>query len=99
MGVGVGDRPAFRLFNPKSWGMDRPKVERRSSSAQLGQPPLVLLSESSVPHKKSDSNGKLRTCSRLKVEPESKTRKPLRKATSSYNIRESEYMISVPQNC
>jgi hypothetical protein len=43
MDVDVGDRPAFRLFNPKSWGKDRPKVERRSSSPQLCQPPLPSL--------------------------------------------------------
>jgi len=88
MGAGVGDRPPFRLFSLRSWGKDRPKVGGRSSSAQLGQPPLVHLTGFPVSHKKSDSDGKRKVCLRSRVESEPKTRKTLRKATSACNVRE-----------
>jgi len=95
MGVGVGDRPGFRLFNPKSWGKDRPKVERRSSSPQLCQLPLPPLIGSAAPHKQSNSCGKFKACSSSKGEAKPITRKVIRKAKSSYNVRESEYLVSI----
>ena len=91
MDVGVGDRPAFRLFNPKSWGKDPPKVERRSSSPQLCQPPLPSLTGSSASHKQSNSDGRRKACSSLRGETKP-VRKVIRKAQSSYNVRDSEYL-------
>jgi hypothetical protein len=90
--VGVGDRLAFRLFNPKSWGKDRPKVERRCSSPELCQPPLLPPTKSPASHKQSDSDGKLKGCLSSKGETKPTTRKVIRKAKSSYNlnVRESE---------
>jgi len=99
MGVGVGghDRSAFRLFSLKSWGKDWPKVGRHSSSGQLDQPPLVHPTEFPVSHKKSNSDGNLKICSRSRVESEPKTRKTVRKATSSRNVREKvNVQIDVP---
>ena len=97
MDVGVGDRPAFRLFNPKSWGKDWPKVERRSSSPQLCQPPLPSLTGSSVSHKQSNSDGKRRVCSSSKGETKP-VRKVVRKAKSSYNVRDSEYLFVLSES-
>jgi len=99
MVVGVGDRPGFRLFNPKSWGKDRPKVERRSSSPQLCQLPLATLTGSAASHKQSNSSGKFKACSSSKGETKSVTRKVIRKAKSSYNVRDSEYLISTLSKC
>lgn len=90
--IGVGDRPAFRLFNPKSWGKDRPKVERRCSSPQLCRQSLPLLTKCPASHKRNDSDGKLKGCSSSKGETKPTTRKVVRKAKSSYNVRESEYL-------
>ncbi|KIM47547.1 hypothetical protein M413DRAFT_439211 [Hebeloma cylindrosporum] len=88
--VVVGDRPAFRLFNPKSWGKDRPNVERRSSSPQLFHPPAALpsLTGSPASHKQSNSDGKLKAGSSSKGEEKPATRKVIRKAKSCYNVRE-----------
>ena len=97
MDVGVGDRPAFRLFNPKSWGKDRPKVQRCTSSPQLCQPSLPLLTGSSAAHKQSNSDGKLKACSSSKGETKP-VRKVIRKAKSSYTVREGEF-LSVLSKC